>query len=91
MAIDPVTLGLTGAIAGIQQARHDFNEYGQGAAGYGKRFGANYADSVAGTFIGGAILPSLLKQDPRYFYQGSGSAGSRLLHAIESPVISRGR
>jgi len=45
---------------------------------------------VTGTFIGGAVLPSLLKQDPRYFYKGSGSTGSRLLYALASPVICKG-
>jgi hypothetical protein len=39
--------------------------------------------------IGGAILPSLLHQDPRYFYQGTGTKKSRALHAISSTVICR--
>jgi Carboxypeptidase regulatory-like domain len=88
--VDPVAFVLTGAIAGIQQARHDFSGYGQGAQGYGKRYGATYADAVASTFIGSAILPSLLKQDPRYFYKGSGSARSRILYAIANSVICKG-
>ena len=80
--VDPVSLGVTGAIAGIQQAQNDFSGYGQGAQGYAKRLGAAYGDFVAGTYIGGAILPSLLKQDPRYFYKGSGSKRSRILYAL---------
>src|SRR5215831_6635594 len=88
--IDPITIGLTAGAAGVQQAQNDFPGYGQGAQGYAKRFGALYADNAAGTFIGGAILPSLLKQDPRYFYKGTGSAGSRVLHAIASSVMCKG-
>jgi hypothetical protein len=88
--VDPVSFGLTGAIAGIQQARNDFSGYGEGAQGYAKRYGASYADFVAGTYIGGAILPSLLKQDPRYFYKGSGSKRSRVLYAIANSVICKG-
>jgi hypothetical protein len=88
--VDPVSFGLTGAIAGIQQAQNDFGGYGQGAQGYAKRYGASYADFVTGTFIGGAILPSLLKQDPRYFYKGTGSAKSRVLYAIANAVICKG-
>jgi Carboxypeptidase regulatory-like domain len=88
--VDPVNFGLTAAIAGIQQARDDFSAYGQGAQGYGKRFGAAYADSVAGTLIGSAILPSLLKQDPRYFYKGTGSKRSRVFYAIANAVICKG-
>ncbi|HTV60906.1 MAG TPA: carboxypeptidase-like regulatory domain-containing protein [Verrucomicrobiae bacterium] len=87
---DPVTFGITGAVAGIQQANNTFSGYGQGAQGYGKRYGASYADLVTGTFIGSAILPSLLKQDPRYFYKGTGSVKSRFLYAIANSVICKG-
>jgi hypothetical protein len=89
-AIDPVSFGVNGAVAGIQQAQNEFSGYGQGAQGYAKRYGASYADFVAGTFIGGAILPSLLKQDPRYFYKGSGSKRSRILYALANSVICKG-
>ncbi|HET8925489.1 MAG TPA: carboxypeptidase-like regulatory domain-containing protein [Candidatus Acidoferrum sp.] len=88
--IDPINFGLTGVIAGIQQAGNSFRGYGQGAQGYGKRYGAAYADSVTSTFIGGAILPSLLKQDPRYFYKGTGTRRSRFFYAIAASVICKG-
>jgi hypothetical protein len=88
--VDPVNIGLTGVIAGVEQAQDTFSEYGQGIQGYGKRFGALYADVVVGTFIGNAVLPSLLKQDPRYFYKGSGSTRSRIMYAIANSVICKG-
>ena len=88
--IDPVTFVLIGAVAGIQQSQNTFGGYGQGAQGYAKRYGAAYADNVTSTFIGGAILPSLLKQDPRYFYKGTGSKRSRALYAIAMSVICKG-
>jgi hypothetical protein len=88
--IDPITFLLVGAAAGVEQAQNHFRGYGQGAEGYGKRFGAGYADTVSSTFIGGAILPSLLKQDPRYFYKGTGSNRSRALYAIANSVICKG-
>jgi Carboxypeptidase regulatory-like domain len=88
--IDPVTFVMAGAAAGVEQAQNHFAGYGQGAEGYGQRFGAGYADIVTGTFIGGAILPSLLKQDPRYFYKGTGSKRSRLMYAIASSFICKG-
>ncbi len=87
--INPYTFGITGAIAGIEQANDSFSGYGQGAQGYAKRYGAAYADLVTGTLIGGAILPSLLKQDPRYFYKGTGSRKSRILYAIATSVICK--
>jgi len=88
--MDPVTFGLNGAIAGVEQAHNDFSGYGQGAEGYAKRYGAAYSDLVTGTFIGSAILPSLLKQDPRYFYKGTGSKRSRVLYAVANSVICKG-
>ena len=88
--LDPVTFGITGAVAGVQQAENQFGGYGQGAAGYGRRYGASYGDLVTNTFIAGAILPSLLKQDPRYFYKGTGSTRSRILYAIANSVICKG-
>ena len=87
---DPVTFVVTGMIAGFEQARNDYAEYGQGAEGYGKRYGANYADGFTSTIIGGAILPSLLKQDPRYFYKGTGTIKARALYAIANSVICKG-
>jgi carboxypeptidase family protein len=89
-AVDPVSFGLIGVIAGIQQSQDDFSGYGQGAQGYAKRYGASYANFVSGTFIGSAILPSLLKQDPRYFYKGSGSKRSRMLYALANSLICKG-
>jgi hypothetical protein len=88
--LDPVTLVLTGAVAGVQHAKHVFSGYGQGAQGYGKRYGADFADAVTSTYIGSAILPSLLKQDPRYFYKASGSVRSRILYAFTMAVVCKG-
>jgi hypothetical protein len=88
--IDPVNFGITAVIAGIEQGTNDFSGYGQGAQGYGKRFGAAYADSAISTFIGSAILPSLWKQDPRYFYKGTGSVKSRIWYALEYSVMCHG-
>jgi Carboxypeptidase regulatory-like domain len=89
-SIDPVTFAATGAFAGVQQAQNEFSGYGQGAHGYAKRYGAAYGDAVIGTMIGGAILPSLLKQDPRYFYKGTGSTRSRIMYALANAVICKG-
>lgn len=89
-SIDPVTFGIAAATAGIEQGTNSFSGYGQGADGYAKRFGASYADDAIDTFIGGAILPSILHQDPRFFYKGTGSVTSRALYAISTVVICRG-
>jgi hypothetical protein len=89
-SIDPVTFALTGVFAGIEQAENSFPGYGQGAVGYAKRFGANYTDGVTGDMIGAVALATLFKQDPRYFYQGTGTVRSRAVHAIASSVLCKG-
>ena len=88
--IDPVTFLIVGGTAGLEQAQNQFSGYGQGAQGYGKRYGAAFADAVTSTFLGGAVLPSLMKQDPRYFYKGTGTTRSRILYAIANAVICKG-
>jgi hypothetical protein len=75
--------------AGVEQAAH-MTDYPQGARGYGQRFGANLASGASEALFGNAILPSLLHQDPRYFYRGSGTKGSRAWHAILAPFVCQG-
>ena len=87
---DPVSFGLNAVTAGAEQAADVPSGYGQGAQGFAKRYGASYADFFAGTFIGSAILPTLLKQDPRYFYKGTGTKTSRFLYALANSVICKG-
>ncbi len=89
-AADPGNLALVGTVAGVQQAANAFPGYHQGAAGYGKRYGADLANLVVGTYMGGAVLPSLFHQDPRYFYKGTGTPRSRVLYALSRAVITRG-
>jgi hypothetical protein len=86
---DPVSMLGVGFGAGIEQATNAFPGYGQGAAGYAKRFAAKFADGRNSDFLTHAVFPSLLHQDPRYYYQGSGSVKSRLAHAIGSAFFTR--
>ena len=89
VSMDPVTVAGIGLLAGMQQAGNSLN-FPQGAKGYGQRFGADAADGFSDILIGGAVLPSLLHQDPRYYYKGTGTISSRLEHALSSPFIGRG-
>jgi hypothetical protein len=88
-SIDPITFLSTGAFAGIEQATNSYSAWGQGTEGYAKRYAAGYADNFIGTMLGSALLPSLLKQDPRYFYKGTGTVRSRILYAIANAVICK--
>jgi predicted secreted protein len=86
---DVITILGVGALAGINQAGNT-PDYPQGAKGFGERVGAVAANGLSDIMIGGAILPSLLHQDPRYYYQGTGTNKSRTLHALSSPFVCRG-
>jgi hypothetical protein len=89
VAFDPVTFVGVGVFAAANQAG-DRPDYPQGAKGYAERYGALYADGLSDIMIGGAVLPSLLHQDPRYYYQGTGTNKSRVFHALTSPFICKG-
>jgi hypothetical protein len=88
VSTDPVTAAGVFLVATAKQAGNT-PDYGQGWGAYGKRFGAVATDGFSDIMIGGAILPSLLHQDPRYFYQGTGTTGSRFRHAVFSTFVAR--
>lgn len=87
--VDPVTIvGFALGATFYQTARYP--GYREGFVGYGQRLGSTFAGGYTNVLVGNAILPSLLHQDPRYFYKGTGTTNSRVLHALSSPFVSRG-
>ncbi len=76
--------------AGVEQANNSYPGYGQGVQGFAKRYGAAYADGYIGTVVGGAVLPSLFHQDPRYFYKGTGTTKERAVYAAETAFRRKG-
>jgi len=90
LSIDPAYFVFAGAVAGVQQARNEFSGYGQGAQGYAKRYGATFGDFTISNLLGNAVFPSIFKQDPRYFYKGTGTVKSRVLYALANAVICKG-
>lgn len=88
--IDPTVFLEAGAIAGGEQFQGLYPGFGSGAAGFGKRFAAAYANTFDSRILGQALFPSLFHQDPRYFYKGTGSTTSRAKYAAEQAVICRG-
>lgn len=87
--IDPVSFLTVAGIAGAEQYKDVYPAYGGGIEGYGKRYGAALANHVSGTLLGRAVYPSILHQDPRYFYKGRGSVRSRALYALSAAVVAR--
>jgi hypothetical protein len=79
---DPFQFAYYGLLVGIGQATDSEHGYGQGAAGYGKRYAAIFGDTTIENFMVGAVLPSLLRQDPRYFQKGKGGFARRTWYAM---------
>lgn len=98
-AIDPYQFGLALILSGYGQATDSHSSidpngtrhgYGQGWAGFGERYGANYVDQFNGTIIGNGVLPVLLHQDPRYYRMGTGSFRKRFLYSLSTTVVAHG-
>jgi len=86
---DPVEYPYVGILAGIDQAENTDASYGQGFKGYAKRYGAAFADTTVENFMTGAVFPSLLHQDPRYFQLGKGGFWHRAGYAALRIFITR--
>jgi hypothetical protein len=88
--VDPFTFAGAGIVAGVEQANDTFPAYGQGVAGYATRFGQAYGDGFIANLVGNGLLASAFHQDPRFFYKGTGSVGSRVWYAIYTSVLCKG-
>jgi hypothetical protein len=88
-SFDYVQIPWYGFLAGISQTENSEPGYGQGAEGYGKRFGAAAADGTIENFMTSAIFPSVFHQDPRYFQLGQGSFVHRAGYSVSRIVIAR--
>jgi hypothetical protein len=87
--IDPVFFLEVAGIAGAEQYQGVFPAYGCCFEGYAKRYGAAFANQLAGDMLGRAVYPAIFHQDPRYFYKGKGGARSRALYAMSQAVVAR--
>ncbi|MEO8481966.1 MAG: carboxypeptidase-like regulatory domain-containing protein [Acidobacteriota bacterium] len=88
--LDPIDFAFTAVVAGVQQKRNSYSGFGRGTSGYAKRYAAFYASIFTRSALEQALLPALLKQDPRYFYKGTGSTPSRVGYAVVTAVIRKG-
>ncbi len=88
--LDPASVAAVGIAAGIQQEKNSYPEYGQGAEGFAKRFGAAYAKAASNVVITSVVANSVLHQDPRYFYSGRGTVAQRALYAIKAAFRAKG-
>lgn len=86
-SFDPVIIAIAAVQAGVSQADNQFAGYGQGAEGYGKRFGAAFADEVSAGFFGNFLYPTLFKQDPRYFRLRHGGFMRRFGYSLSQEFV----
>jgi len=87
---DPVRFVTVGVGAGIQYARDDYSGFGRGFEGYAKRYAALYATAFTASMISNSLLPAVFRQDPRYFYNGTGTTSSRAFYAVSRSVVRKG-
>lgn len=87
--LNPYTFVFVAAEAGFNQARNSPKEYGQGAEGYGKRYGAGFADGLTAAILTTGVYPSLLRQDPRYYRLGDGNFSHRTGYALTRILVTR--
>lgn len=87
---DPMQFAFVAIVAGVQQRRDDYPGFGDGLSGYAKRYAAAYAAVWTRSLITQALLPAVLRQDPRYFHKGTGSTTSRLVYAMSRSVVRKG-
>jgi len=86
--LDPASFLSMGFNAGLDQAQNNDPSFGQGAAGYGKRFGANFAGLASGSFFGDFVYPTIFAEDPRYYRLAHGGRRRRLLHALAHVFVA---
>jgi hypothetical protein len=90
-SFDPYEFAVVGVLSGIRHAQNSYPAFGQGMAGYGKRYGTAFADQVDGNIMVGAVFPTILKTDPRYFQLGKGGFVRRFGYAISRSAASSSR
>lgn len=87
---DPSNFLFAGLSAGVQQVTDSYNGFHQGASGFGKRYGAALASGSTATLLRDGVFPALFREDPRYFYRGTGSIKSRAFYALSTAFIAKG-
>jgi hypothetical protein len=88
-SFDPFNWVVPLAYAGVYQKENEYSGFGQGAAGYFKRYGALFADATISTYISEAIMPVMLHEDPRYFRLGSGTKMHRIFYAMTRVLVTK--
>jgi hypothetical protein len=87
--ISPFHFILAGAQAGITQWQNSPSEWGQGAAGYGKRYANYYAFQTTSQYMQ-MVLEDIIHEDNYYYGSGYHGFWKRTKYAIKSSWLARG-
>ncbi len=87
--LSPPSYLLGGAFAGLSQLTNSNPSFGQGLIGYAKRYGTNTGDQVIGNYMTEAIMPTILREDPRYFRKGQGTKKGRVMYALSRVLVTK--
>jgi hypothetical protein len=78
-----------GIVAAVAQAENSEPQFRQGWLAYAKRYGTTMGDSSVENFMVGAVFPSMLHQDPRFYYFQNGGIPHRILYAATRIFVTR--
>lgn len=86
--VDPSFIIESAMFGGYDQVANYGPQYGSGADAFAQRFGYNAANLASTFLFTDALLPTIFRQDPRYFRKGHGSFGSRVWWALRSEAVA---
>jgi hypothetical protein len=78
-----------GILAGIGQLQNSQPSFGDGAAGYGQYYWHGFVDNTDGNFMTEFIVPTLTREDPRYYTLGRGGIPHRTVYSVSRLFITR--
>ena len=88
-SFDYSAIFLPAAIAGYNQLRNEYPEFGNGGVGYGRYFWHSAADQTDENLWVEFIGPVLFHQDSRYYTLGKGGFVKRTVYSLTRAVITR--
>jgi hypothetical protein len=86
-SFDYSSFALAGVVAGIGQARNSTPEFRDNA--YVKYYWHSFVDQAVGNYFTEAIVPTVARQDPRYYTLGHGGFFRRTGYAVSRLLVTR--
>jgi hypothetical protein len=88
-SFDYSSILLPAVIAGYNQATNNTPEFRQGATGYGRYLWHSFVDQTSENYFVEFIVPTLTRQDTRYYTLGSGGFWKRTGYSLSRAIITR--